>query len=174
MELEFAGQHDKATYFMAIRWIYKPSRRDMIIRISAFVVFAVLYAVLVFTTFKKEGASTFEFSRLIRHLLTLFILAYVLFQPYLKSFLTASRLWKDPLIRRKISGRISSQGIQIDPSIDWMGWDQFVKVHKSADMVVLLTAARLFVILPRSFFQNDGDWQVLQSLISTRTQEVIE
>lgn len=173
MEFEFSGQHDKATYFRAIRWIYKPSRRDLIIRIAAFVAFLVLYVALIATAV-KEDVSISESARIFRHFLTFLILAYFLFQPYIKSYQTASRLWQDPLIQRKINGRISTIGIQIAPSNDWMAWDQFVKVYKSEDVVVLLTAARLFVILPRNFFRDDNDWKMLQSFIASKVKQVIE
>jgi hypothetical protein len=128
----------------------------------------------VVASLKEDGVSTFEFSKIARHLITFLILAYFIFQPYLKSYQTASRLWQDPVIRRNLSGHVSSLGIQFNPSNEWMAWDQFVKIYKSTDLVVLLTAARLFVILPRKFFQSDKDWQMLQSLIGSKVKEVIE
>lgn len=173
MELEFGGQYEKSAYFKAIQWIYKPSKRASILRIGAFILFLVLLVAYLITALRQEGVSAFELSRFFRYLITFFILAYFLLQPYLKAYLSASRLWADPITRRKISGRVSSIGIQILPSDDWMVWDQFVKVHKSEDLVVLLTATWSFVILPRQFFLSDKDWEVLQGMISNKIKEMI-
>lgn len=173
MELEFNGQYEKSAYFKAIQWIYKPSKRVSIIRIGAFILFLVLYVAYLVTAFSQEGVSAFELSRVFRYLFTFLILAYFLLQPYIRAYLSASRLWADPITRRKISGRISGIGIQFLPSDDWMPWDQFVKVHKSIDMVVLLTATWSFVILPRQFFQSDKDWEILLGMISSKVKEMI-
>jgi hypothetical protein len=174
MEIEFSGQHDKPTYFKAVHWIYRPSQRDFIIRVSVFAVFSAVFAAIVVVALQKEGGEPFEFLRLARHLITFIIIAYLIFQPHLKGYQMATRLWQDPIIRRKLSGRVSSMGVQFDPSHDWMGWDQFAKVYKSNDLVVLLTAARLFVVLPRSFFRDDHDWKMFQELVNSRVQQVIE
>lgn len=174
MELEFAGQHDKSTYFKAVHWIHRPSRRDFIIRVGIYAVFAAFYAALVVPSFKVDGASALEFPNIVRHLIIFLVLAFLIFQPYLKTYQTAFRLWQDPVIRRKISGRVSPEGIQFDPSKEWTTWDQFVKVYKSPDLMVLLTISRMFITLPRSFFRDDNEWEMLQNMVVSQVKQVVE
>jgi hypothetical protein len=173
MELEFNGKYDQPTYFKAVSLAYRPSKRSLITRIFAFILFGVLYAALIVVNSQEEIRSALEVAGLFRHLLTLLVLGYLVFQPYITAYRTASRLWKDPLVRRQLTGRISSLGIQYAPSPDWIHWDHFIKVHKTPGLVVMLTAARNFVALPRTFFESDQDWVILNQMIDSRVQEAV-
>jgi hypothetical protein len=53
-------------------------------------------------------------------------------------------------------------------------WDQFIRVFKSKDLVVLLTAVWKFVILPRAFFQSEHEWNILQDMVANKIQPIIE
>ncbi|MFZ6029125.1 MAG: hypothetical protein ACOYYS_15535 [Chloroflexota bacterium] len=174
MELPFSGQYDRAAYFKAIQWVYKPSRRSSIIRIVAFVLFLILYVAYIVSALREEGVSSPEFSRLARYSITFLILGYFIFQPYINAYRSATRLWADPMVRRKIGGQVSSLGVQFAPSDKWMPWDGFIKVHKSDDLVVLVTAKWDFVALQRKFFQSDAEWKMLQDMVASRVKEVIE
>jgi hypothetical protein len=173
MEIEYSGYYKKDIYFRAIRWIYQPSKKSLIIRIAAFVIFAVLYAAVIYLAF-QENTSSFELAKIARHLFTFLLLAYILLQPYISSYRRASQLWKDPVVRRKITGRISTLGIIIDPMKDWMHWSQFVKVSKTPEAITLLTASRTFVLLQRTFFNEERDWKMVREIVETKVQEVIE
>lgn len=174
MEIEFNGRYQRDIYFNTIRWIYRPSNRSLILRIAAFVIFGALYAATIVLTFQEENASSFELARVGRHLITFLILGYVLLQPYIQSYRKASELWKDPVIRRNITGRVSTMGIILDPMKDWMKWDTFVRVNKTPDAITLLTASNMFVLLQRSFFKDERDWKMVSNIVDTRVQEVIE
>jgi hypothetical protein len=174
MEIEFNGYYQKDIYFKVIRWIYRPSNKSLILRIGAFVIFTVLYALTIITTFQEEGTSSFELARIGRHLITFLILGYILLQPYINSYRKATELWNDPVIRRNITGRVSTMGVMIDPRKDWMTWDQFVKVNKTPEAITLLTASGMFVLLQRSFFKEERDWKMVQNIVDTKVQEVIE
>jgi hypothetical protein len=173
MELEFSGQHDQSVYFKAVSRAYQPSRRSMLIRIFVFILFGAIYAALIVVYSQEEARSELEAARLFRHLITLLVLGYLVFQPHITSYRAASRLWKDPLVRRQLAGRISSLGIQYAPSQVWIGWDSFIKVYKAPGLIVLLTAARKFVVLPRTFFKSDQEWITLNQLIDSRVQEAV-
>jgi hypothetical protein len=173
MELEFNGQYDQPTYFKAVSLVYRPSRRSLLTRIFVFILFGAMYAVLIAGNSQEVTRSTLEVARLFRHLLTLLLLGYLVFQPYITAYRTAARLWKDPVVRRRLAGRISSLGIQYAPSQEWIGWADFIKVHKTPGLVVLLTAARNFVALPRTFFGSDQDWVILNQMIDSRVQEAV-
>lgn len=174
MDIEFSGHYIKDIYFRTIRWIYKPSRQSSILRIAAFVIFGGLYIATIVGAFQEEGVSSFEMARMGRHLITFLVLGYILFQPYINSYRKATELWSDPLIRRKLTGRVSTIGVIIDPMKDWMTWEQFVKTFRSSEAIALLTASRTFVLLQRSFFKDDQDWKLVQNIVDSKVQEVIE
>ena len=174
MEIEFNGCYQKDIYFRAIRWIYQPSQKSLFIRIAAFFLFTVLYAATIYFAFREESTSSFELVRIARHLITFLILGYILLQPYISSYQRASQLWKDPVIRRNITGRVSSMGVMYNPMKDWMPWSQFVKVNKTPDAVTLLTTSGTFVLLQRTFFKEERDWKMVQDIVNTKVQEVIE
>jgi len=174
MEIEFNGVYQKDIYFRTIRWIYKPSTKTLLFRIGIFVIFGGLYVAAIVTSFQKDGVSTFELSKLGRHLITFLILGYVLLQPYIGSQQKAMELWGDQSIHRRLTGRVSSLGIIVDPMRDWLTWDKFVKVNKMPDGIALLTASRMFVLLQRDFFQTEQDWKQVQGLVDTKVREVIE
>ena len=83
-------------------------------------------------------------------------------------------LWNDPVIRRNLTGRVSTIGVIIDPMKDWLTWDKFVKVNRMPDATVLLTASSMFVLLQRDFFKTEQDWKMVQNIVDTKVQEVIE
>src|SRR5262245_28393356 len=111
MDIEFSGYYDKDIYFRTIRWIFKPSRNSQILRIAVFALFGVLYTLNVIFAFQEEGASAFETARLGRHLITFLLLGYFLLQPYINSYRRAMQLWNDPVIRRNLTGRVSTIGV---------------------------------------------------------------
>jgi hypothetical protein len=174
MDIAFSGFYKKDIYFRTIRWIYKPTTSSLIIRIAAFVIFGALYTATIVNSFQGEGASSFELVRMGRHLITFLILGYILFLPYVNSYRKSSELWNDPVIRKNITGRVSTMGIIIDPMKDWLTWDKFIKVNNQPDSIALLTASRMFVLLQRDFFQDEQDWKMLQNMVAAKVQEVIE
>lgn len=174
MDIEFSGYYNKDIYFRTIRWIFKPSRVSQFLRIGVFVLFGGLYALNIFFAFQEEGTSSFETARLGRHLFTVLLLGYILLQPHISSYRRASELWNDPVIRRNLTGRVSTMGVIIDPMKDWLTWDKFVKVNRMPDAIVLLTAASMFVLLQRDFFRTEQDWKMVQNIVDTKVQEVIE
>lgn len=174
MEITFSGQPDKEIYFKAIRWIYKPSKKSVWIRSVVFVGFTALYLVVMFGAFQSDETSAFEISRLIRHLFTVLLLAYILVQPAINSYQKANGLWNDPSSRRPRTGRVSPLGVIIDPMKDWMKWETFTRVESKPEYIVLLTASRMFVLLQQSFFRNEQEWKLVQNMVAQKVQEVSE
>lgn len=173
MEIEYSGYYQKGIYFRAIRWIYQPSKRSFVIRIAISVIFTALYAASIYFAFQEQKTSSFELARTGRHLITFLALGYILLQPSLSSHRRASQLWNDPVIRRNITGKVSSMGIMIDPMKDWMPWSQFVKVNKTPEAITLLPASGTFVLLQQSFFKDQRDWKIVQDIVDAKVQEVI-
>jgi hypothetical protein len=174
MDIEISGEYERHGYFRAIAWIFRPSRRDLLLRIGAFVLFGGLYALTVLHSLQDDGQTTFENARLARHLITFAFLGYIVVQPYLTAYRAAASLWRDPLVRRRITGRVNNVGVTIDPMKDPLTWDQFIKINNAPDMTVLLTTTRTFVLLPRAFFKDQRDWDTFQRIAGSRVQQVIE
>lgn len=173
MEIEFRGELTKDIYLDAIRWIYKPSKKTMLIRAMVFVIFSVLYLVLIVAAFQKEGNSAYETSRLLRHLFTFLLLAYILFQPTISAYRKANALWKDPGVPHARAGKVSSLGLLHAPKTDWMNWDSFTRVHQTPEFIVLLTPAGFF-LLQRSFFRDEHEWKLVQSMVESKTRPVAD
>jgi hypothetical protein len=171
MEIEYGGEPAKEIYFKAIRWVFKPSKKTMVIRIAVFVVFTALYLALIFAELQEGGVSTFESSRIIRHLFTVLLLAYIVFQPAITAQRKASALWSDPSSRRHRMGRVSPLGVRIDPMNDWMLWETFIRREIQPDYIVLLNASRMFVLLQRTFFKDAQDWKMVQSMTEQKVKE---
>ncbi|MCP4614023.1 MAG: hypothetical protein GY845_35500, partial [Planctomycetes bacterium] len=154
MEIEFQGQYEKQQYFKAIYLAGKPSKRSTILRILLFLGFTGLLIGLAVVTMRDSEVTGYEISKIFRHLFTVLVLAYFIFQPYIKIYTTANCLWRDPLIRRKITGSVSNQGISYGTYYN-QEWDSFIIKRETKDMVVFLTADRTMSLFPRHFFKDD-------------------
>ena len=174
MDIEFRGELTKDIYFKAIRWIYKPSKKTMLIRAAVFVVFSLLYLVLIVAAIQKEGNSAYETSRLLRHLFTFLLLAYILLQPTISAYRKANTLWNDPGVPHTRAGKVSSLGILQAPQTEWMNWDTFTRVHQTPEFIILLTPAGKFFLLQRSFFRDEQEWKLVQSIVESKTRPVTD
>lgn len=174
MEIEFNGKYEQAVYFKAIAWVFRPSRKALFLRIALFVLFAGLYITLTVSYIQGENRSSFELSRLLRHAVTLALLGYIVAQPYLSARSTANKLWKDPYVHFPVSGRVSSQGIMLNLTKEWLPWESFYKYQLTDEYLVMLDMKRTFLLLPRSFFAAEQDWNAVRELATTRIRPVIE
>ena len=174
MDIEFHGQYSKDILFKALSLINKPSKRSAILRILLFIVFLSIYIPLVVMVANNEDRSSYEVYRLIRHFLTIIVLGYFIFQPYISSYFTASRLWNTSVMRKPVSGVISSQGITYSssPSNEIISWENFSKVCKSEDIIAMTFPGKLPLIFSRSFFNNAEDWAKFQKLVEYKIKEV--
>ena len=173
MDIEYSGSYEKKTYFQAVSWVLKPTKSKLIGRLALFLLAGGLFAAYLITLSKEGESSTYDSARAFRNLLMVLFLLYYLLTPYLSAYRSATRLWNDPITRRKITGRVSSQGVIMSPIKDWIAWESFVKVHQSPELVVLVTAENTFIALPRTFFSTDADWNFLRQMIERRVVEVI-
>ena len=144
-------------------------------RITAIVIviLAGIYSTSMELAAQTEAAGTYDLIRLARLLLSLTILGYFAVSPFLAARQVASKLWSAPQIRLPIHGRVSSQGIAytFSTSETETRWEEFAKVRRADDLLVLQTADGVLSILPRSFFQSEADWKTLQQWVELRVQE---
>ena len=55
MEIEFNGYYQKNIYFKSIRWIYRPTSKELLLRVGAFVIFTLLYVANIVIAFQEQG-----------------------------------------------------------------------------------------------------------------------
>ena len=169
MEIEFSGYYDKKEYFSAIYMAGKPSKRSLIYRVGFFVIFLGLtigYAVM---SRDITNPGDLVSGRMIRYAAGLLILAYFNFLPYITIRQTASRIWKDPVIRGHISGSVNSQGIRYGQNTQL--WETFSHKFMTKDLAVLVTTGRNMACLPRHFFASDADWDGVCRIINEKVIE---
>jgi len=166
MEIEFQGQYTKEEYLCAIRTIGKPSKWGMALRILFLLLSVSLVIYYAVTTIQGGGFSGAETSRLIRYLITMSILGYLVAKPYLDIRATAAKLWNDPLVQRRIRGRVDSLCVTYENYTQ--NWDGFAYKLVADDMVILMTADRTMSLLPRHFFRDENDWRIFRQLVDQR------
>lgn len=174
MEIVFQGYYDKGTLFKAISLANKPSKRSTIFRIGITVLFIGIYIVYFLSLASKESLSTYELLRSGRHLFSLVFIAIFLLQPYISSYFTALKIWKDPLMQEPLSGYLSSQGVAYRSSSGTekiISWASFAKKQTTDTLLVLLTADGVVSFFPRSFFKTDDDWRRAKQLVDFNVVE---
>lgn len=174
MEIEFQGLYDKATVFVAVRLANKPTRRNAFIRIGLAILFIAIYIAYFISVASEESLSSFEIIRSGRHLITLPVIAYFLFQPAISSYQSATNLWKNPTMQKPLAGAISGQGVAyISPTKGRreVAWESFAKKQVAENLIVLLTADGVLSIFPRHFFKSDDDWKRVKQGVDFKVVE---
>lgn len=155
--IPFHGVYTRGQFFRGIRLALRPSRRALVLRgLGALIAFGVIGAYIVVAV-SGEGIPT---SRLIRTGITALFLLYWAVSPFVASWWAASRQW------RKAGGQLSLRGVATDEGVISNAlasealdrWENFLRAHMRADMVVLVGADGLATILPRTFFADEGAW----------------
>ncbi len=167
MEIPFKGQHDRTTFFRAVRLANRPAGRSN--RLQWLVVAALGVAIFF------SGQSYFETGSLapgdlIRLGFAVAILVIFLGWPYALSYIQASRLWKDPALQQTITGRAQERGITYTNVSPYrtVPWTNFARLRTASDLVTLLTPAGVLSVFPRQFFKSEADWQAFRQLVQQK------
>jgi hypothetical protein len=170
MDIEFAGQIDKKTFFRGVALANAPTKRRRLVRIVLLALLVVVFAALVADYLAHENQSP---AKVLRIAMNVLILAYFLVSPYVSSWRTASALWKHSSVRAPIVGRITGHGVTYVSAVaeKEFAWDAFSAVRKTRDLVVLVTADGVMSIHPRHFFRNEQDWTRFQQLVDYNVVE---
>jgi hypothetical protein len=173
MEVEFRGQYSKALLFKAIALAYRPSRRGVVLRTAIVVILAGINLSTWVLTVKQLSVSPYHVLSQLALLAGLLLISFYLFRPYIAPYFLVSGLWKNPLVREPLAGRISSERISYLPSMarpDVL-WDDFMRVWKTENLVVLLTADAVLLVFPRSFFKDEDDWRQFLQWVASKVVE---
>lgn len=155
--IPFQGVYTRQQFFRGIRLALQPSRRAFILRgLGALTALGVIGATIVVAV-NGEGIPA---ARLIRTGITALFLLYWAVSPFVASWWAAFRQW------RKAGGHLSLRGAATDAGIISNAlaseavdkWENFLRAHVRADLVVLVGADGLATILPHTFFADEGAW----------------
>lgn len=165
MDIEFYGTYQKKLYFRAVSLIHKPGSRSTLLRIILFLGFTAAYIAMIISSF--ETAASSKVSLLIGYLITFTVVGSFTFQPYIKAFTQARKEWSDPITHLPIQGIVSEQGVIFNPGANQqvITWDSFIKTELTTDYCALVAEDETMVLLQRSFFQSDEEWQTLQQWV---------
>jgi hypothetical protein len=170
VDIEFQGQYDRGMLQRAVALGNTPSTPRLILRwlLVALAVFGLVFIVVYVAT-----STELNWLRVGRLLIGYALLAYFALQPFLAPRRMAAQLWKRLEQNPTCTGRITGTGISFagEYVVREIAWDRIMRVRKSGDLVVLLTADRTLTIMSRSFFANDADWQRFQQLVDYRVKE---
>jgi hypothetical protein len=173
MEINFCGQYDKKSFYRAIVLADRPTKRNRVL----YVIFAIILVGLIVAMIVDillNGIRETGQLRLVRLLFSLATVSYVLLSPYIRSWRTASRLWRDSSIQVPLNGSVTSSGFLYKSSCSQKEykWMQFSKKLIGPEMVVLLTVDGTISILLRCFFESDADWERVTQLVDFNVVEL--
>jgi YcxB-like protein len=94
---------------------------------------------------------------------------YLILQPRIAA---ARMIRTNALIREGFTATADETGltIVIPTGRSSIPWDKFYRWTVKPDMILLYVSAQQFLILPRTFFSSDSDWNQFQTLITQRVQ----
>ena len=165
MEIAFRGQYDKNLFYKSVMLANQaPKNRRFVQTIMlVFVVAAIVILVArLIETRDVLGNATY--------ITLVMIIGAFLARSYLQPYLAARKMWKNPAIRRQLTGVITKSGIryQLEEGGNEILWDRFTRVRKVRNLITLVTREGLLVIFPRPFFNNEADWQKFGKLVDTK------
>ena len=158
MGVEFRGHYSKWDLFRAVYLANKPSLFKSAIHIVLGILVIGLFTAYFFIVANKDFYTVNKFT-LGRQLLSLCLIIFYFVYPYVGTFLTVQKNWKDPSMRGLYSGIISINGIQYSGNPSAIEWRCFAKKSIRSNMILLLTSDGVLCFFPRSFFASVSDWQ---------------
>lgn len=139
--------------------------------VRSFLLVFILVAVVVLISRLIETGDIFGN---VTYIVVVMIVGAFLLRSYLQPYLGARQMWKNPSVRRKLTGAVTKKGIlyRLEAGNNEIPWERFTRVRKVNNLVTLVTREGLLVIFPRSFFKSDSDWQRFERLVDTRIVSV--
>lgn len=170
MEINFQGTIDRFTLRKAIALMSTPPLWQVILRVALAMLIVATLATLVYS---KLTGETLTAGRVIRVLIQDLFLGYFVVQPYFASRALFNRLSRG---NQGVRGSITPLGIyyhvgETGQRIEYP-WNGFHYVFKTADLTVLATADSRISILPRSFFEQEQDWNHFCQYVESRVKPV--
>ena len=165
MEIEFRGQYDKNLFYKSVMLANQPPKNRRIVQsfMLAFIVVATIVLVIrLIQTHDVLGHATY--------ITVVMLIGAFLARSYLQPYLAAREMWNNPSVRHKLAGVITKKGLEyrLEAGKNEILWERFTRVRKAQNLVTLVTREGLLVIFPRTFFNNEVDWQKFGKLVDTK------
>jgi hypothetical protein len=173
MEIKFNGQLTKKQFFKSVALISRPPLWNMILRLVLGLVFLAALVIYLVPFFLRGSFSSMDQTQLIRYLVSMSILLYFILIPYINSYLTAAKLWKDPIVREPQSGFVSNLGVSVHSgnNLGEIPWENFIRVRKTESEIVLLTSDGSLSVFPDQYFSSEQDWKTFQGWVDLNVVE---
>lgn len=170
MDIEFHGQYERRWLQRAVALGDTPDTPRLILRwlLVALAALGLIVGVVYLAT-----STDVDWLRAGRLLLGYGVLAYFALRPFVAPWRAAAQLWRRMERNPNVNGRVNNTGITYVGEFAHREilWDQFMRVRKSDDLVVLMTVDRTLAMLHRSFFATEGDWQRFRQLVDYHVKE---
>jgi hypothetical protein len=165
MEITFRGQYDKNLFFKSVMLANQPPRNRRIAQ--SFLLAFILVAIVVLVIRLIESHDILGNAI---YITVVMIISAFLARAYLQPYLAARTMWRNPSVRRKLTGVVSKKGIKyrLKEGSNELLWERFIRVRKAQNLVTLVTREGLLIIFPRSFFKNEADWQKFERLVDMK------
>jgi len=173
MEIKFQGQLTKKQFFKSVTLISRPPLWNMILRMVLVLGFLVALVIYLVPFFLRGSLSSMDQTQLIRYLVSMAILLYFIFIPSINSYITATKLWKDPSVREPQSGFVSNLGVSFHSgnNLGEVPWENFIRVRKTESEIVLLTSDGSLSVFPEQHFTSEQDWKTFQRWVDLKVVE---
>ena len=169
MEITFRGQYNKNLFYKSVMLANQPPRNRRIVQSFMLVFIVVAIVVLVIRLIETRdilGHATY--------ITVVMLIGAFLARSYLQPYLAAREMWNNPSVQRKLAGVITKKGLEyrLEARKNEILWERFTRVRKTKNLVTLVTREGLLVIFPRTFFNNEADWQKFGKLVDTKVVSI--
>lgn len=165
MEISFHGQYDQELFFKSVMLANRPPRNRRFVQS-----FMLIFIIAAITVLVMRLVETGDILGNATYIALIMIVGAFLGRTYMQPYLAAREMWKNPAVRQKLTGTITKKGVlyRLNAGTNEILWERFLRVRKVSNLITLTTRDGLLVIFPRSFFNNESDWQKFEHLVNTR------
>lgn len=174
MEVQFRGRYTPWEIWRGAILLSRSSPFWIFLRLAASLAFIILFILYVIDVFSSPDVASVRLVRLLRFSIPFAIALYVLGKP----LFALVRLYLEFGIRGErsgvVNGEINPTGVRFFYTKSLrveIPWAEIYHKRVTPDLIVLRTLSGLPILLPRSFFQKDEDWQIAQNWVKSKVIE---
>ena len=165
MQIQFQGQYDRDLFFKAVALANRPPKnRQRLLSLMLVIAIGAIGVIgyRIITSGDLLGNAVY--------LAAAIFMGGFVGQIFLRPYLAARKLWENPGVQRPLKGTITNQGITyvFPQGENKIGWNQFNRLQKTANLVTLVRKDGLLVVFPRNFFKSDSNWQKFNKLVASK------
>jgi|WetSurMetagenome_2_1015567.scaffolds.fasta_scaffold261918_2 hypothetical protein len=156
MEISFKGALSEDEYKKVNKLHYPYKKLEPLLKILV----PLMIIVVIFNFSKERNASIF----------LLFLIAFWVYISILRRY-RIRKYWNEcKAIKEQSSGVVNEKGITIknETSTSNKTWGHFTKYKLSSEMVLLYQSYAMTNAFPRSFFENDSDWDAFVQIVKDK------